>query len=67
MGRETPSGRQSGVEGRSPDPDRDFARAGLRVVDLVELEDVGAAELVEPNRFHCLDLPSAACTNCVYV
>ena len=44
------------VQGAGPDPDRHLAGARLRVVDLLQLEDIRVAELVEPYRLHAIDL-----------
>ncbi len=44
------------VQGAGPDPDRHLAGTRFRVVDLLELEDIRVAELVEPYRLHAIDL-----------
>ena len=40
------------VEGAGPDPDRHLAGTRLRILDLLQLEDVCMSELVETNRLH---------------
>ena len=53
------------VERAGLDPQRNLARAGLRVVDLLESKNVEPAEFVEPHRLHARDLPSAGRRECV--
>ena len=55
------------VEPAAIDADDDLAWPGPRIVDLLELQDIGTTELVEPHSFHAIDLPCTGTETCVYV